>query len=300
MKTLQYTYFREYFDQQMNRKLKELQRFSFDAELNLRKPKKITLNDLARQLGYKSPSSLSMIAKGDRLPSQKILNQLFNYWKTPAEERKSIAALVKVESKLLKGKKILADLNELKKHNSRIEFSRIPLEQLELIKDWYHFVIFDLIALPDFGDHSTENIFKALDRKVNFSQINKALSNLEKLGFLEKIEGTNNYKRLKDTISTPDGIPSEALRTHHRGMIQRGIEAIEEQPVELRQLGGLTFQIDTQKIDLMKQDIQDFFSEMYEKYNDIKGNEIYQMNLQFFSHTPSKNTKVKRNNKDTQ
>ena len=200
MKTLQYTYFREYFDQQMHRKLKELQRFSVDADLKFKKSKKITLNNIAQELGYKSPSSLSMIAKGDRLPSQKILNQLFNYWKTPAEERKSIAALVKVESKLLKGKKVLADLSELKKHNSRIEFSRIPLEKLELIKDWYHFVIFDLIALPEFIDHSAESIFKALNKKVNFSQINRALTNLEKLGLIKKIQDSNHYQRLQDSM----------------------------------------------------------------------------------------------------
>ncbi len=301
MKTLQYTYFREYFDQQMTRsmtrKLKELQRFSVDTDLTLKKTKKITLNEIAQELGYKSPSSLSMIAKGDRLPSKKILNQLFNYWKTPAEERKSITTLVKVEGKLQKGKKVLADLSELKKSNARIEFSRIPLEQLELIKDWYHYVIFDLIALPEFTDHSVEKIFKALNRKVNFTQINKALINLEKLGFIQKVEGENFYKRLQDTISTPEGIPSEALRTHHRGMIQRGLESIEEQPVELRQLSGLTFQIKKQNVDSIKKDIQNFFSEIYEKYGDSKGDEVYQMNLQFFSHIPQKSPKAKR--KDT-
>ena len=206
--------------------------------------------------------------------------------------------MVKVESKLLKGKKVLADLSELKKHNSRIEFSRIPLEKLELIKDWYHFVIFDLIALPEFIDHSAESIFKALNKKVNFSQINRALTNLEKLGLIKKIQDSNHYQRLQDTISTPEGVPSEALRTHHRGMIQRGVEAIEEQPVELRQLSGLTFQIKTQNVDAIKKDIQNFFSEIYEKYGDAKGDEIYQMNLQFFSHTPPKNSKTKRLNKD--
>ena len=84
MKTLQYTYFREYFDQQMTRsmtrKLKELQRFSVDTDLTLKKTKKITLNEIAQELGYKSPSSLSMIAKGDRLPSKKILNRLLLMW----------------------------------------------------------------------------------------------------------------------------------------------------------------------------------------------------------------------------
>lgn len=302
MKTLQYTYFREYFDQQMrrcmNRKLNELQRVSKHRHPESPKSSKTTLNMIAQELGYKSPSSLSMIAKGSRLPSQKILNQLFNYWKTPAEERKTIIALVKVESKLLKGKKVLADLSELKKHNSRIEFSRIPLEKLELIKDWYHYVIFDMIALPDFTDHSVESFFKALNKKVTFSQINKALANLEKLNLIQKNQETNNYRRLQDTISTPEGIPSEALRTHHRGMIQRGVEAIEEQPVELRQLSGLTFQIKTQNLDAIKKDIQNFFSEIYEKYGDATGDEIYQMNLQFFSHTPSKDSKSRKSIKD--
>ena len=304
MKTLQYTYFKEYFDQQMNRKLKELQRFSVDPDLNLKKPKKITLNDIAQQLGYKSPSSLSMIAKGDRLPSKKILEQLFSYWKTPIEEQRSIAALVRIENKLSKGKKVLAELNDIKKHNSRIEFSRIPLEKLELIKDWYHFVIFDLIAVPKFTDHSIENFYRSLNKKVTTVQIKKALCNLEKLNFIEKIKNstpsqTSKYKRLTDTISTPEGIPSEALRTHHRGMIHQGLDAIDEQAVENRQLSGLTFQIKSEKVTDIKKEIQNFFSEIYEKYNDVAGEEIYQMNLQLFSHTPQKPTKQKRAKKET-
>jgi uncharacterized protein (TIGR02147 family) len=304
MKTLQYTYFREYFDQQMNRKLKELQRFSVDPQLNLKKSKKMTLNDIAQLLGYKSPSSLSMIAKGDRLPSKKILEQLFLYWKTPIEEQKSISALVKVESNLLKGKKVLADLNQIRKSNSRIEFSRISLDKLELIKDWYHFVIFDLIAVPTFADHSIQGFYRSLNKKVTPSQIKKALLNLEKLKFIEKINSTTaseqtiKYKRLTDTISTPEGTPSEALRTHHRGMIHRGLDAIDEQDVENRQLSGLTFQVKKEKVKDIKKEIQNFFSGIYEKFNDVSGEEIYQMNLQLFSHTPTRPNKPKRVNKE--
>ena len=285
----------------MSRKLNELQRFSVDHELNLKKSKKITLNDIAQQLGYKSPSSLSMIAKGDRLPSKKILKQLFSYWKTPAEEQKSILALVKIENKLLKGKKVLADLNAIKKNNSRIEFSRIPLEKLELIKDWYHFVIFDLIVVPTFTDHSIESFHRSLNKKVTAAQIKKALQNLEKLNFIEKIKGsqTVKYKRLTDTISTPEGIPSEALRIHHRGMIHRALDSIDEQVVENRQLSGLTFQIKKEKVGDIKKEIQNFFSNIYEKYSDVAGEEIYQMNLQLFSHTPPKSIKHKRVKKET-
>lgn len=296
MKTLQYTYFSEYFDQQMSRKLNELQRFSVDSDLNLKKSKKITLNDIAQQLGYKSPSSLSMIAKGDRLPSKKILEQLFSYWKTSIEEQKSITALVRIESKLSKGKKVLADLSDIKKNNSRIEFSRIPFEKLELIKDWYHFVIFDLIAVPTFTDHSIENFHRSLNKKATAAQIKKALQNLEKLKFIEKIN--SKYKRLTDTISTPEGIPSEALRTHHRGMIHRGLDSIDEQTVENRQLSGLTFQIKKDQVPNIKKEIQNFFSGIYEKYNDVVGEEIYQMNLQLFSHTPQKPNKRKHAKKE--
>ena len=272
----------------MDRKIQELQRFSVS--------KKVTLQDIALQLGYKSPSSLSMIASGQRLPSKKILNQLFELWKTSKSDRSAIESLVSIESKLKKGKKVLQTLSDLQKTTPRIKFSRIPMDQLDLIKEWYHLVLFEILALPDLKDHEATTIYRKLDRKVSIAQINKALQLFVRSGLIARDsnhENTIRYIRLQDTVGTSEDIPSEAIRSHHKGMITQSLDALANQPVQSRQYSGLTFRVKNEKIPELKKEIQNFFSKIYDEYSDLEGSEIYQMNLQLFSHLQVHGQKTK-------
>ena len=174
------------------------------------------------------------------------------------------------------------------------------MDQLELIKEWYYLVLFEMLDLPDLKDHETTTFYRQFNRKVSMAQINKAIELFKRNGLIERIENANQvvrYRKLKDTISTFEDIPSEAIRSHHKGMISQSLEALENQPVQSRQFSGLTFRVKKDRISQLKSEIQNFFSKIYEDYSDADGAEVYQMNLQLFSHLNLKGTKAKDGDK---
>ena len=81
--------------------------FNFDNYLDFLKvvaqPKdsaetnKLTLEDWAKRLGYRSPSSLSMVLKGQRLPSQDMLQAISEDLKLNQFEIQYLELLVKLE-----------------------------------------------------------------------------------------------------------------------------------------------------------------------------------------------------------
>ena len=115
------------------------------------------------------------------------------------------------------------------------------------------------------------------------AQIKGAIYNLLKVGFVEECE-ERGLKVAKGKTHTGNGIPSAAIKNHHRGMVHQASQAIDEQSVEERILQGLTLNIDKEKDkEEAFSDIMKFIQDFNSKYrNDEDGESTYQLNIQFF------------------
>jgi uncharacterized protein (TIGR02147 family) len=162
------------------------------------------------------------------------------------------------------------------------EFHPLGLEAFQVISDWYHYAILELAQCQ--GARSAEKFtpdYIAKRLGISAPEASAALSRLIRLGLLEKnrqrLTKTNRYL----TAGTPR--PSRAFRHFHLQMIEKAKQAVEGQPMDLRDISGSTIPISLDKLELAKKEIQLFRRKMAKLLDSAKPTEVYQLNIQFFA-----------------
>ena len=229
IKSYQYTQFKDFFEHQLREN-------TYDQ-----KGKKITtLQSLANKMGYKSPSLLSMIAKGHRLPSRPLMEALFNEWNIEKRQRELVKLRVEIEKKLSKGKSTSPLLSQLSMLAPEEQYHLIDIDQFNSIRDWYILVLRVLVDTPNFNEDPVV-ISRRLRRKITPAQAEKGLELLQKIRLIERNPKTGRLQTTTGSTESSHDVPSEAIREHHKGMLQKAIESVDEQSVEQRHLNSLTF-----------------------------------------------------------
>lgn len=270
MESFDFFSFKDFFDY-------HLRRYHFDESGK----KSLTLKEFAEKLGYNSPSLLTMIAKGERLPSESLLQALFKAWKIPPKDREKIKLLVQIEKRILKGKdnfELAQRLNQI----SKIE--KIDLKKFELISDWHILVIKILVGTPDFKE-DPQWISQKLRRKISPRKAEQAIQLLLKLGYILRDPVTQKLSVASEVTETTHEIPSEAIRNNHKGMIQRALESVDEQNHKNRSLNSLALQFNKANLPKAREKLLNFIHEFNLEFSDDNSKDIYQLNLQLFEHT---------------
>lgn len=245
--------------------------------------KRGSLERLAQKLGYKSPSSLSMILKGERIPSENLLNELLEHWGLPVAEKEYCRVLIQLEKARKKGKDCAPFLARLKRLNKRGSGFQLSEHEFEHIRDWHYLVIKELAYTPEFQDDPLW-ISRKLRKKITPAQAKHALEVLEKLKVLRRDASGNLKPAVGFTESTHD-VPSYAIRQHHKGMLQRAMEALDEQDVSQRHFGSLTLRLDPKRIPAIKAALLQFLKNFHAENESEDASAVYQLSLQLFEHT---------------
>lgn len=247
-----------------------------------------TLKTLSERLNLKSVSLLSMVANGKRLPSEALLEKLFVVWKTGVKERKFLRLQLKLEKKHQKGKEALSLMQEIKKLNPPSAFYKLKLKQIESVRDWHVLVVRALANNPGFSS-DPQWISEKLRNKISPKQARTALGLLIDRGLLAQDQKTGKITVCQDFVETSHEIPSEAIRSHHRGMLNRALEALNEQSVSERLFNSITLNFKPEDLELAKKRIVEFNRAFHDEFGQNTSDTVYQLNVQLFSHTvPSK------------
>lgn len=241
------------------------------------------LQSWALRLGYKSPSSLTMVIKGQRSPSFEMINALAEDLSMDMKEKQYLMLLVQLEKANKKKKDTKEILEKIAELNAGSNSISLGLKEFSAISEWYFLAIKQLISTPNFVEDE-DWIFKKLRKKVTPSQIKNALNIMMEM---ETIGRDENGKLvvLKEGLLTTNDVPSSAIKRHHFGMINRALEAIEEQSVKERQVTSVTMKVKPEDVDAAKKYIFDFIKDFNEKFSTTEADDLYQLNMQFFRHT---------------
>ena len=156
----------------------------------------------------------------------------------------------------------------------------IDLTRFSTISEWYYVAIKQLISTKDFVED--ENwIYKRLRKKVTLGQIKVALKNLEDLEIIKRDE-QGKLKVIKPGLITSNDVPSSAIRKHHYGMMELGMQALLEQNVEQRQINSTSLKINKNDLPEAKKFIFDFIKEFASRFHIDESSNIYQLNVQLF------------------
>ena len=246
-----------------------------------------TLREFANSIGYSSPSSLSMISSGERLPSKTLLEALLKYWKVPHQEKEIVKLKVEIEKKIKNNQDHLELIEDLAKIQKKFGYTEIPLEQFKMVSQWYMLVLRSLLGTPIINKDPNE-ISVILRRKVSPAKIKTGIDILTKLGFIKKNPETGALEQSQTNIESTHNIPSEAIKNHHTQMIHRALESIEEQTVNERTLNSLTLNFEIGRYKEAQEKILEFVKTFNADFGQNNSEHIYQLNLQFFQHTYGK------------
>lgn len=156
-------------------------------------------------------------------------------------------------------------------------YGEFDMATAEVISSWEHFAILATLELPRFkGD--TKTIAKRLNIPMAIAM--EALYRMEKLGIVAKSEGY--WKLTGKNMSTPSNIPNSRLRQGHRQHIERALESLDNDSVDVRDITGITMAINSEKLDEAKTLIQDFRRRLSGFLETGTCDSVYRLNVQLF------------------
>ncbi len=256
---LQSENYREFLSSELVRRIRHNPRYSQRA--------------FARQL-HLSPGELSELLRGKRKLSLKSAIRISKQLGLSAGETKHLLTLVQRESteQVLSGEAIPAF------SDAALSSHSLSLDMFALVSDWYCFAILNLVECEDF-QHNESWIARRFG--LSLTQVRLALERLERVGLITREKG--RIKVTPEYVISPDGIPSEAIRNYHRQILQKAIQALDVQPVDAREISGVTLSVNPVNLPAMKKELSGFLDQMAEKYGSSKSRkEVYQCEVALF------------------
>lgn len=251
-----------------------------------RSERPFTAKRWAERLGYRSPQALTMVLTGKRLPSSEMIFKLADDLNLQASEKRYFELLVHLEKFRRAGKSVKSIVQDLEALNANFSKQQ-PLDAatFSYISDWYHLIIEQLVGTPNFREDAAWLRARLRD-KVSEQEARAALKTLERLGLLLR-DDTGGLVRAQKGLATDIDVPSSAVRSHHKQMMLRAAEALDEQKVDEREMISHGLRFDRSRLAEAKAELRKFRDAFNERFYSECSNDIFQLNLQFFSHTAS-------------
>ena len=234
---------------------------------------------IVQKAGFKSPTALKHVIDGKRNLSLESANKFATALKIEGIPRHYFLTLVLFNQSTspAEQEKYLNELIELKKAENP---SRITEEQFDILSQWYHLAIREIVNLPDFKN-SAKWISRILNPQITSFEASQSLQMLKKMGMVEKVEG--QFRSTERTIATNAQVHSVKVMEFHRQMIERGIEAITRFESEQREISGTTLRISRDDVRNVKMLLREFRKKMLTlAANSTHADQVYQLNFQFF------------------
>lgn len=158
--------------------------------------------------------------------------------------------------------------------------NRMALEQFQVISEWQHFAILELIEVSD-QYHAPDLLASALGLPLKV--IKQSLDRLEKLVLIERAEKPWKVTTQASTLGDAQ-VSSRALRDFHLQCLNKAQRALEEQPPESRENQTLIFGLNETLLPQMKNELHEALLKVAMKFADHEGkNNVYCLSSHLFS-----------------
>ena len=164
------------------------------------------------------------------------------------------------------------------------EFSHLKsLEknQYEYYSTWYHPVIRELIASPDF-DGTTEWLARKVHPPIHPDQAEQSLKLLENLKLIRRV-GPRRWKQTSALVTTGPEVASLTLMNYHQTVLSLAREVLPVIPAAQRDISAVTLGITKEKLPELKKRIQAFRQEILKFVSlEEKPESVVLMSIQLF------------------
>lgn len=251
-----------------------------EFEVRARANTRYSLNAFARDLGL-SPSRLSEILNEKQGMSREVAARIAGLIGLRPDESERFCDMVDLEHARSAERRQLAKIR-LEHREVDDSYWMLQNDVFQLMSDWYHFAIVQLVELPNFR-HDGRWIARAL--RISRGEAEGAVARLLRLGVLQ--ETKSGLQKTKDFMATTDGVPSGAIRKFHAQVLDKALIALGEQTVENRNYSVNFLTIDKAKLpqakEMMKRFRRRFVSEIS---SGTRKESVYCLSQQLFELTP--------------
>ncbi len=241
-----------------------------NQEFNKRRTRNpnFSLRSFAKWLGL-SPAQLSQMLTGKRPITLKSMKKMGDRLGLSPTEKKLMFTTI------LKDKNLI-EVGEEKK------VLHMEEDQFRVISDWYHLAI---LSLTRISGARADPRWIARRLGISVELAHQALLRLERLGILQV---KPKFKQVCDPIEVVSLTPSSAIRKYHKQNLNLAIEKIDTVPLELRQFQSISIPVHPKKLGLYKKLIDEFLEQASELSEKQSGTEVYNLNVQLFPVTQTK------------
>jgi uncharacterized protein (TIGR02147 family) len=110
-----------------------------------------------------------------------------------------------------------------------------------------------------------------------------ALQSLERLKKLDLVEfKSGRWVATGKSLATQTDIPNAALKSANRQYLEKALVSLEVDPVEIRDVTGITMAIDAKKLPIAKEMIRDFRRNLARVLETGNKSAVYRLNVQLF------------------
>lgn len=223
-----------------------------------------------------SPSHLSRTLNGESRLSATSARQICLTLNSSTEESEHLLGLIELET--AKDDHSRAKLVKRLERNRPSRTKVLSIEHFQVIAEWYHFAILNLVNLRGFRSEA-EWIAKRLG--IRTVEARAAVERLLNVGLMKKTP--KGLKAVEDAdIQTPSDIVSAAIQENHIQQLGLAQAALREIPVELREFNNLTLCMNPSDVPRAKKALRDFMDKFSRDFESIPGQELFQMNIQFY------------------
>ncbi|HUP57393.1 MAG TPA: DUF4423 domain-containing protein [Bdellovibrionota bacterium] len=154
----------------------------------------------------------------------------------------------------------------------------LPLDQFELLSDPHHYAI---LSLFEIADTRCEPRWIARRLGISEAEARHSIALLERLKLLGKVGG--RWKQLGNPIVVDNRVSTPATRKHHKKLLARAAESLENDPMETRDLSATTFAMDPADIPYARARIRAFREELARELETrSRPKEVYHLSVQIF------------------
>jgi len=239
----------------------------------------------ARRAGLASPNYLKLVIDGSRPVTEKNLSAFLRGLKLSGPQSEYFRILVSMKESRDDKEKV-ALLERLLK--MRVRYSGDPLQldkdRWEILRSWHHWAIREMVLLKDFQPDPTWIAVK-LGRKITPAQAKESLEVLERLEFLRVDPESGRLRQSDPMITTSDEISNLIVRHIQRQFVELGLVSLFHDPVDVREISGVTLALRQDQIPVFKKMLKDFRRELNRQFSDSSetgADHVYHLETMFF------------------
>jgi uncharacterized protein (TIGR02147 family) len=175
---------------------------------------------------------------------------------------------------------LFGELTAVKETMAKDATGALAANMLRYIERWYLPIIREMIDLECFRP-DPQWIREKLWFPVHLKEIRSALSTLQELGFIKKLDN-GDYQRTEDKIRTPMELNELAAIRYHQKMIALGSDSITRVPSSKREIQTQTVAIPKAAMKVLRRNIEKLLDGMEALEDGSTDCEVYQLNVQLF------------------